>query len=105
MKESKLIEMSNKVDTVGMALNRVVQELGNLKDLSIGLAELVKLMPGYDEGLDKMKENLKKEQDKEETKATKETAAKKRNKARAVRKVRGNVYPPYRTYLQSCDRV
>jgi len=66
MKESKLIEMSNKVDTVGMALNRVVQELGNLKDLSIGLAELVKLMPGYGEGLEKMKENLKKEQDKEQ---------------------------------------
>ena len=66
MKESKLIEMSNKVDTVGMALNRVVQELGNLKDLSIGLAELVKLMPGYDEGIEKMKENLKKEQDKEQ---------------------------------------
>ena len=66
MKESKLIEMSNKVDTVGMAMNRVVQELGNLKDLSIGLTELVKLMPGYDEGLEKMKENLKKEQDKEQ---------------------------------------
>jgi predicted ATP-grasp superfamily ATP-dependent carboligase len=66
MKESKLIEMSNKVDTVGMAMNRVVQELGNLKDLSIGLTELVKLMPGYDEGLEKMKENLKKEQNKEQ---------------------------------------
>ena len=66
MKESKLIEMSNKVDTIGAAMNRVVQEIGNLKDLSIGTMELIKDMPGYDEGLEKMKENLKKEQDKEQ---------------------------------------
>ena len=36
MKESRLIEMSNKIDTLGSAMNRVVQELTNLKDLSIG---------------------------------------------------------------------
>ena len=29
MKESKLIAMSNKVDTIGAAMNRVVQEIGN----------------------------------------------------------------------------
>jgi hypothetical protein len=63
MKESKLIEMSNKVDTVGMAINRVVQEIGNLKDLYIGLAELVKLMPGYDKALEKMKEQIKEKQE------------------------------------------
>jgi len=63
MKESKLIEMSNKVDTVGMAINRVVQEIGNLKDLSIGLTELVKLMPGYDKALEKMKEQIKEKQE------------------------------------------
>ena len=37
MKESKLIEMSNKVDTIGAALNRMIQELNNLKDLSQSL--------------------------------------------------------------------
>ncbi len=66
MKESKLIEMSNKVDTIGAAMNRVVQELNNLKDLSIGLTELMKLLPDYDEALEKMKQNLKEQKEQEE---------------------------------------
>ena len=66
MKESKLIEMSNRVDTIGAAMNRVVQELNNLKDLSIGLTELMKLLPDYNEALEKMKQNLKEKQEQEE---------------------------------------
>ena len=66
MKESKLIEMSNRVDTIGAAMNRVVQELNNLKDLSIGLTELVKLLPDYEEALEKMKQNLKEQKEQEE---------------------------------------
>mgnify|MGYP003625517148 FL=1 len=66
MKESKLIEMSNRVDTIGAAMNRVVQELNNLKDLSIGLTELMKLLPDYDEALEKMKQNLKEQKEQEE---------------------------------------
>jgi len=42
MKESKLIEMSNKIESIGSALNRIIQELTNLKDLSIGTMELMK---------------------------------------------------------------
>ena len=57
MKESKLIEMSNRVDTIGAAMNRVVQELNNLKDLAIGLTELIKLLPDYEDALEKMKQN------------------------------------------------
>ena len=66
MKESKLIEMSNRVDTIGAAMNRFVQELNNLKDLSIGLTELMKLLPDYDEALEKMKQNLKEQKEQEE---------------------------------------
>ena len=55
MKESKLIEMSNKIDTLGSAMNRVVQELTNLKDLSIGTMELIKEFPDYESALDKFK--------------------------------------------------
>ena len=58
MKESKLIEMSNKIESMGAALNRLIQELTNLKDLSIGTMELIKCMPDYDEGLDKLKKDL-----------------------------------------------
>jgi len=66
MKESKLIEMSNKMDTLGGVLNRIVQELENLKDLSIGTTELIKLMPGYKKALKeltKVFEERKKEQE------------------------------------------
>ena len=65
MKESKLIEMSNKIDTLGSAMNRVVEELTNLKDLSIGTMELIKEFPDYQLALDKLKESLTaKEKDK-----------------------------------------
>ena len=65
MKENKLIEMSNKIDTLGSAMNMVVQELTNLKDLSIGTMELIKEFPDYQLALDKLKESLTaKEKDK-----------------------------------------
>ena len=63
MKESKLIAMSNKVDTIGAAMNRVVQEIGNLKDLSIGTMELIKEFPDYEESLERLKISLKEKQE------------------------------------------
>jgi len=58
MKESKLIEMSNKIESMGAALNRLIQELTNLKDLSIDTMELIKCMPDYEKALDKLKKDL-----------------------------------------------
>tara|TARA_R100001244_G_scaffold126636_1_gene97032 strand:- start:419 stop:634 length:216 start_codon:yes stop_codon:yes gene_type:complete len=58
MKESKLIEMSNKIESIGAALNRIVQELTNLKDLSIGTMELIKCLPDYEKALEKLKKDL-----------------------------------------------
>lgn len=66
MKESRLIEMSNKVEQLGAILQKVITEMNNLKDLSIGLTELVKLLPDYNKALDKMKKNLQKDKDKEQ---------------------------------------
>ena len=60
MKEAKLIEMRNKIETIGAAMNRVVQELTHLKDLSVGTMELVKKLPGYDKALGELKEQYKK---------------------------------------------
>ena len=51
MKENKLIEMSNKIDTMGSVLNRIVQELNTMKDISVGTTELLKLMPGNKKAL------------------------------------------------------
>ena len=66
MKESKLIEMSNKIDTMGNVLNRIIQELNTMKDISVGTTELVKLLPGYKKALKeltKIFEERKKEQE------------------------------------------
>ena len=43
--------MSNKIDTMGSVLNRIVQELNTMKDISVGTTELLKLMPGYKKAL------------------------------------------------------
>lgn len=63
MKESKLLEMQNKVEALGNALTRVINEMTNLKDLSIGTMELVKKLPDYDKALKELKKQYKKKKD------------------------------------------
>ena len=63
MKESKLLEMQNKIEALGSALTRVINEMTNLKDLSIGTMELVKKLPDYDKALEKLKQQYKKKKD------------------------------------------
>ena len=65
MKESKLIQLHNKVEALGNAMNRVIQELGNLKDLSIGTMELVKNFSEYKSALEKLKKDVTEKQKKE----------------------------------------
>ena len=68
MKESKLIEMRNKVESLGAALNKVIQELTNLRDLSIGTMQLVKKFPNYEKAIEELKKELtKKEKSKDGT--------------------------------------
>ena len=68
MKESKLIEMSNKIESIGAALNKVIQELTNLRDLSIGTMQLVKKFPDYEKAIEELKKELtKKEKSKDGT--------------------------------------
>jgi hypothetical protein len=59
-------DRSNKIEQLGAILQKVITEMNNLKDLSIGLTELVKLLPDYNKALDKMKENLQKDKDNEQ---------------------------------------
>ena len=63
MKESKLIEMQNKLETLGAAVTRLVNEVTNLKDLSIGTMELVKKLPDYEKALEELKKQYKKTKD------------------------------------------
>ena len=55
MKESKLIEMSNRVETLGQALMRLTEEISMLKTLAMGDHSLLKLMPGFPEALEELK--------------------------------------------------
>ena len=59
MKENKLIEMRNRVETLGGVANQLIREINNIKQLSIGTLETVKLMPGYDEAIEKLKEKAR----------------------------------------------
>lgn len=54
MKEQKLIEISNKVDQLGAVAQKLITELSNLKDLSVGTLETVKLLPGYKEAIEEL---------------------------------------------------
>ncbi len=72
MKESKLIQIHNKVETLGKVVQQMINELHNLKDLSIGTLEVVKKMPKYKQIIEELKKDLLKEKAKKE----KEDAAK-----------------------------
>ena len=61
MKESSLIEMRNKVETLGSIVQNIINELGNLKDLSVGTLETLKRMEGYDDAINKLKEEYVRE--------------------------------------------
>ena len=55
MKESKLIEMRNKVETLGGVANQLIREINNIKQLAVGTLETIKCMPDYDEAIEKLK--------------------------------------------------
>ena len=59
MKESKLIEMQNKLESLGAAVNKLINEIANIKDLSVGTLELVKRLPDYEKALEILKDNYK----------------------------------------------
>ena len=57
MKESTLIEMQKKVESYQRIIQYLFSEVERLKELSIGSLEVMKLMPDYDEALEKLKQN------------------------------------------------
>ena len=58
-------QLESKIETLGSVINKLISEMNNLKDLAIGTITLVKDLPGYDDALQKMKNDLK-ETEKEE---------------------------------------
>ena len=59
MKESELIIMRKKIEQLGALMQGVLQELTNLRDLSVGTLQTIKNMPDYDEAIKKLEEQIK----------------------------------------------
>jgi len=73
MKESKLIEIRNKVETLGGVANQLIREVNNIKQLALGTLETIKQMPDYEEAINKLKEQAIKESSKTEKAKSLET--------------------------------
>ena len=58
MKESKLIEMKNKIDAQSRIMQHLLNELSNVRDLAIGTLETLKLIPGYNDAIEKIKKDI-----------------------------------------------
>ena len=59
MKESKLIEMWNRIETLGSLVQQINQEMTNLRDLSIGTMSLLKKFPDYEKAIEDLAKDLK----------------------------------------------
>ena len=64
MKESTLIEMKNKIESIGRILQHLINETTHLRELSVGTLEALKLMPGYDKAIKQLKKSLTNKEEK-----------------------------------------
>ena len=69
MKEQTLLEMKKKIAALTNVMREVFNEIGNLRELSVGTLETLKLMDGYTEAIETLKTKIKEN----ETKAKAET--------------------------------
>ena len=60
MKESKLLEMQNKVAALTRVVQQLINEIDNIKNLSVGTLETIKKMPDYNEALEALKKEMEK---------------------------------------------
>ena len=66
MKESELIIMKRKIEQLGALMQGVLQELTNLRDLSVGTLQTIKNMPDYEKAIKKLEEQMKENETKKE---------------------------------------
>ena len=62
-KQSRVDLVEKKIKALTNVMQGIMNDIAQMKDLSIGTLETIKLMPDYNDALDKLKENLKKEED------------------------------------------
>jgi hypothetical protein len=65
MKEQTLVEMKNKVDAITRVLQQLIYEQDNMRTLSVGMMETIKLMPGYDEAIKQVTDKVKEQEEKQ----------------------------------------
>ena len=56
MKESTLIEMQQKIESLTRVVQHIINENQRLTEMSVGTLELIKMMPDYDKALEDLKE-------------------------------------------------
>ena len=55
MKESKLLEMQNKIASLTRVMRQMINEMNILSTTAMGTLETLKLMPGYKESIEQLK--------------------------------------------------
>ena len=63
MKEKTLIEMKNKIGSLTNVIQHLLTEVTHLRELGVGTLETLKLMPGYEDALEQLKQNMLKQQE------------------------------------------
>jgi len=58
MKENKLMEMWNRIEILGQNVQQIIQELNNLRDLSVGTMSLLKKFPDYNKAIEELSKDL-----------------------------------------------
>jgi hypothetical protein len=66
MKEQTLIEMKNKIETLGMINQKMIGEINQTATIALGVLETIKNMPGYDKAIERVKEQAAKQASKAE---------------------------------------
>ena len=56
MKEQTLIEMKNKIETLGMINQKMIGEINQTATIALGVLETIKHMPGYDKAIERVKQ-------------------------------------------------
>ena len=58
MKENTLLEMRNKIEAQSRVIQALINEIKHMQELSVGTLETIKLMPGYDKAISKLKKAM-----------------------------------------------
>lgn len=67
MKENTLLEMKNKLESIGRVLQALIHEIENTKTMAFGNNAVIKKLKEYDGVIEQLKEETKAQQTNEQT--------------------------------------